>query len=145
MLTAFGWGFLAASSLILGGFIALAWRMPNRVLGGIMGFGSGVLISAVAYELVLDAFDSSAGNGGLALGLISGSLVFFAGDAYIDRMGGSDRKSMQGGQSEGSPLAIVLGIVLDGVPESIVLGLTLLSGESVGAAFLAAVFISNLP
>jgi ZIP family zinc transporter len=145
MLSAFAWGFLAASSLILGGVIALAWRMPNRVLGLVMGFGSGVLISAVAYELVLDAFDSSAGNGGLALGLITGSLVFYAGDALIDRMGGSERKSTQGAQAEGSPLAIVLGIVLDGVPESIVLGLTILAGGSVSAAFLAAVFISNLP
>jgi zinc transporter, ZIP family len=145
MLTAFGWGFLAASSLILGAVVALAWRMPNRVLGLVMGFGSGVLISAVAYELVLDAFDSDAGNGGVAMGLVAGSLVFFAGDELIDRMGGSDRKSSKGAQASGSALAIVLGTVLDGIPESIVLGLTLLGGGSVSAAFLVAVFISNLP
>ena len=145
MLSAFGWGLLAASSLLLGGLIALAWRMPNLVLGLVMGFGSGVLISAVAYELVQEAFDTSAGNGGLALGLISGSLVFFVGDGLIDRMGGSGRKSSQGGQASGSALAIVLGIVLDGIPESIVLGLTLVGGGGVSAAFLAAVFISNLP
>jgi ZIP family zinc transporter len=145
MLSAFGWGFLAASSLILGGVIALAWRMPNRVLGLVMGFGSGVLISAVAYELVQEAFDTAAGGGSLALGLISGSLAFFVGDGIIDRMGGADRKSSGGGQASGSALAIVLGIVLDGIPESIVLGLTLVGGGSVSAAFLAAVFISNLP
>jgi ZIP family zinc transporter len=145
MLSAFGWGFLAASSLILGAAIALVWRMPNRVLGLVMGFGSGVLISAVAYELVLDAFDSSAGNGGVAAGLITGSLVFFVGDELIDRRGGSDRKSPMGKQASGSALAIVLGTVLDGVPESVVLGMTLMGGGSVSAAFLTAVFISNLP
>jgi ZIP family zinc transporter len=145
MLTAFGWGFLAASSLILGGALALVWRLGNRPLGLIMGFGSGVLISAVAYELVQEAFDTSAGNGGVALGLITGSLVFFAGDGLIDRMGGSDRKSSGGAQAAGSALAIVLGIVLDGIPESIVLGLTLVGGGGVSAAFIAAVFISNLP
>src|SRR5262245_46386909 len=118
MLSAFGWGLLAASSLIVGGVIALMWRMPDRVLGLVMGFGSGVLISAVAFELVQEAFDTSAGDGGLALGLVSGSLVFFAGDGLIDRMGGADRKRSGGRQASGSPLAIVLGIVLDGIPES---------------------------
>ena len=145
MLSAFGWGFLAASSLILGGVFALVWRLPNRALGMIMAFGSGVLISAVAFELVQEAFDTAAGGGGLALGLISGSLAFFVGDGIVDRMGGADRKSSGGAQTSGSALAIVLGIVLDGIPESIVLGLTLVGGGGVSAAFLAAVFISNLP
>jgi ZIP family zinc transporter len=145
MLSAFAWGFLAASSLILGGVFALVWRMPERVLGMIMAFGSGVLISAVAYELVQEAFDTSAGDGGVALGLITGSIAFFAGDRIIDGMGGSDRKSSAGRQASGSALAIVLGIVLDGIPESIVLGLTIVGGGGVSAAFLAAVFISNLP
>jgi zinc transporter, ZIP family len=54
-------------------------------------------------------------------------------------------KTATGDQESGSALAIVLGTVLDGVPESMVIGLTLLEGGSVGAAFLAAVFISNLP
>jgi len=63
----------------------------------------------------------------------------------IDRRGGSERKSMSGAQEAGTPLAIVLGIVLDGVPESAVLGLTLLQGEGIAFALLAAVFLSNLP
>jgi zinc transporter, ZIP family len=63
----------------------------------------------------------------------------------IDRMGGADRKRSGGGQQEGSPLAIVLGIVLDGIPESLVLGLTIVVGGSVSAAFLVAVALSNVP
>jgi zinc transporter ZupT len=60
---AFFWGFLAASSLVMGGVVALHWTIPERVLGGVMGFGSGVLISAVAFELVQEAFDTSHGDG----------------------------------------------------------------------------------
>jgi zinc transporter, ZIP family len=145
VLGAFAWGFVAASSLIVGGVIALRYRIANRLLGLVMAFGSGVLISAVAFELVEEATDTAGGNGTVALGLLAGSCVFFAGDMVIDRMGGARRKDVGGDQADGSGAAIVLGIVLDGIPESIVLGLTLVGGGSVSAAFLAAVFISNLP
>ena len=145
MSTAFAWGALAASSLLLGGVIALVFRVSGRVLGLILGFGAGVLISAVAYELVEDAFSTSEGGAWVAAGLAAGALVYFVGDELIDRRGGEKRKSMGGEQEEGTALAIVLGIVLDGIPESVVIGLTLLEGGSVGVAMLVAVFISNLP
>ena len=74
-----------------------------------------------------------------------GACIFFAGDSYIDHLGGQHRKRSSGLQAEGSPLAIVLGIVLDGIPESIVLGLSLLTGGEIGLALLAAVFLSNVP
>jgi zinc transporter, ZIP family len=142
---AFGWGLLAASSLLIGGLLVLRVQVSDRVLGLIMAFGAGVLISAVAYELVDEAFTTSHGAGGIALGLPAGALVFFLGDEVIDRMGGSDRKSMSGKQEAGTALAIVLGIVMDGIPESVIIGLTLLQGGGVGAAMLVAVFLSNLP
>jgi zinc transporter, ZIP family len=141
----FAWGVLAGSSLVLGGVLALAFPIGRLALGLIMAFGSGVLISAVAFELVDEAFETSAGYGGVALGLFAGSAVFFAGDALIDRVGGADRKHSGGNQAAGSALAIVLGIVLDGIPESLVLGLTVLEAGAVSAAFLVAVFLSNLP
>jgi len=144
MLESFAWGFLAASSLIVGGAFALRRNVGNRTLGLIMGFGGGVLISAVAFELVEEAFNTAGGQGSVALGLFAGSAVFFAGDTLIARMGGADRKHSGGRQAEGSALAIVLGIVLDGIPESIVLGLTVLEG-GVSAAFLVAVTLSNVP
>jgi ZIP family zinc transporter len=142
---AFFWGFLAASSLLAGGLLAIWFRIGERLLGWIMAFGSGVLISAVAYELVAEGYETGGGTGGLALGVSAGALTFFAGDALIDRMGGSERKSMSRAAGSGSALAIVLGIVLDGIPESAVIGLGLLQGEGVGLALLAAVFLSNLP
>jgi ZIP family zinc transporter len=142
---AFFWGVLAGSSLILGGVVAHRAPVGRRVLGLVMGFGAGVLISAVAYELVQEAVDTSAGGGGVALGLFAGCGTFFLGDTLIARMGGGDRKASGGEQAGGAALAIVLGIVLDGVPESVVLGLTVLETGSVSAAFLVAVLLSNLP
>jgi ZIP family zinc transporter len=142
---AFGWGALASSSLVLGALVTWQFRIGRRLLGMIMAFGAGVLISAVSFELVSEAHDTSAGSGGVGLGLLAGCAVFFVGDALIDRLGGADRKDSDGGQADGSPLAITLGIVLDGIPESIVLGLTILEGGSVSVAFLVAVLLSNLP
>jgi ZIP family zinc transporter len=142
---AFGWGTLASSSLVIGAVIALRFRIPLRAIGLIMGFGAGVLISALSFDLVEEAVDKSSGGGWAVAGLFAGCLVFFGGDRLIDRYGGSGRKHATGGQEGGSPLAIVLGTVLDGIPESMVIGLTIYEGGAVGAAYLAAVFISNLP
>jgi zinc transporter, ZIP family len=145
MLAAFGWGLLAASSLLIGGVLALQIEVSRRVLGLVMAFGAGVLISAVAYELVAEASQTADRGWAVALGLFAGCAVFFVGDELIDRRGGVDRKRSHGGQAGGSALAIVLGIVLDGIPESIVIGLTLLEGGGVSLAMLVAVFLSNLP
>jgi ZIP family zinc transporter len=142
---AFLWGLVGGSSLVLGGVVALRFDISQRLIGLIMAFGGGVLISAVAYELVGEAFNTSAGSGGIGLGLFAGAGVFFGGDYLIDRLGGGERKHSGGAQASGSPLAIVLGIVLDGIPESIVIGLSLLEGGGVSVAVIAAVFLSNLP
>jgi ZIP family zinc transporter len=142
---AFGWGTLAASSLVIGALVALWFHLSLRVIGLIMGFGAGVLISAVSFDLIEEAADKSSGHGSVAAGVFAGCLVFFGGDQLIDRLGGSERKDADGDQEDGSPLAIVLGTVLDGIPESMVIGLTIFEGGEVGAAYLAAVFISNLP
>jgi len=145
MASAFGWGALAASSLVIGAVIALRVRLGLRTIGLIMGFGAGALISAVAFDLVQEAADSGADAAPIVIGILAGCLVFFGGDWLIDRKGGTRRKDPTGGQETGSPLAIVLGTVLDGIPESIVIGLTIVTGGAVGIAYLVAVFISNLP
>ncbi len=142
---AFGWGLLSASSLVIGSLLAIWLKINLRTIGLIMGFGAGVLISAVAFDLVEEAHEKSSGHGAVAWGLFIGCGVFFGGDWLISRMGGGDRKDAAGDQEGGSPLAIVLGTVLDGIPESMVIGLTIFQGGAVGAAYLAAVFISNLP
>jgi zinc transporter, ZIP family len=145
LIESFLWGLLASSSLLLGGLLALRLSPSRRAIGLVMGFGAGVLFSAVAYELFLEATETAKGSRIAAAGLFAGSFTFFAGDLLIDRMGGEDRKSMGGRQAAGVALAIVLGIVLDGIPESFVVGIDLLEGEGISIAFIAAVFLSNLP
>jgi zinc transporter, ZIP family len=141
------WGLFGASSLVLGGVVAIWVPLSREVRGLIMGFGAGTLISAVAYELVEDAFAAADGFAIVAAGLFAGAATFFTGDVLIDRMGGEKRKRSDAAQAAagGAALAIVLGIVLDGVPESAVIGLTLLEGGGVSVAMIVAVFLSNLP
>jgi len=142
---AFFWGFVGGAALLIGAAIAYLWDMPAKVLGGIMAFGSGVLISAVAFELVDEANRTTDGNWAVAVGMGAGAVVFFVGDVLIDRAGGSQRKSSEahGDDSKGS--AILLGTILDGIPESIVIGFGLIGGGAVSAAMVAAVILSNLP
>jgi ZIP family zinc transporter len=135
VIEAAAWGALGASSLLLGALVAFRVRMRQRTLAMIMAFGSGVLISAVAYELVEDAVELSANGLAVGAGFAGGALVFFLGDELIDR------RTAQGGQG----LAIVLGAVLDGIPESVVIGISLIGGGSVSVAVLVAVFLSNVP
>jgi zinc transporter, ZIP family len=144
---AFFWGLVGGSSLVIGGAMARRLPLTRRHVGLIMAFGAGVLISAVAYELVHEAFETSAGDGGIALGLLAGSAIFFGAGVLIDRLGQKRAESdpaAAGGPAQAGR-AIVLGIILDGIPESLVLGLTVLEAGTVSAAFLVAVFIANLP
>ncbi len=141
---AFLWGLVGGSSLVLGGAIALRAPITRRHVGLIMAFGAGVLISAVAYELVHEAFETSSGDGAIAIGLLSGAAVFFAAEVIIDRLGRA-RTTPVGVDTATAGRAIVLGIILDGIPESLVLGLTVLEAGTVSVALLVAVFIANLP
>ena len=139
------WGLVAGSSLVLGGVVALRVSISRRALGLIMAFGAGVLISAVAYELVHEALETSAGEGGVALGLLAGSAVFFGAEVMIDRLGSRRTRPSDDPQAAEAGRSLTLGIILDGIPESLVLGLTVLETGSVSVAFLVAVFIANIP
>ena len=138
---AFAWGLFAGSSLILGALIVFVRKPKQRSLGLIMGFGAGALISAVAYELIDEALTVGNGSGGTILGFFSGALAFYVGDSLIARFGSGSDDDGEGS----SGLSIVLGAVLDGIPESAVLGLTLVQTGEIGASMLVAVFLSNLP
>jgi ZIP family zinc transporter len=140
-----GWGTLAASTLVVGAVLAMVFRISLRWVGLITAFGVGVLISAVAFDLVEEASTTATADASVYVGLFIGCGVFFGGDWLIGRSGGGGRKDPTGSQKDGSALAIVLGSVLDGIPESMVIGLTIFEGGKVGAAYLIAVFISNLP
>ena len=141
------------------------------MIGLVMAFGAGVLISALDFYLTEEAYQS-AGATAAALGLAAGSLTFFTGDWLIDRQGGHRRKSpvhggvrlpepaadtgsgtgsspgsskAGSGAAASSGLALVLGALLDGIPESAAIGISLIGGGGVGIAMVAAVFLSNIP
>jgi ZIP family zinc transporter len=147
------WGLVAGSALLLGAFVGYAVRVPARVIATIMAFGAGVLLSAVSFELVGEAYE----QGGLApaaVGTLGGAVAFTAGNAWLARRGARDRKRSghHAGQAQpserqqgGSGLALALGALLDGVPESAVIGVSLLEGGAVSMVTVAAVFISNVP
>jgi ZIP family zinc transporter len=142
MASAFFWGLIATSSLVIGGLLGSWWTPGKRTLGVILGFGAGVLISAVAYELVFEAIHIAKLTGFPTMGFFAGAFTFFFSDKLIGRMSGS-----QGEATHQSNLVVplVLAIILDGVPESVVIGLGILKGGAVSVAMLVAVFISNLP
>ncbi len=143
MLAAAFWGFIGGLALLIGAALGLIWRVPSRVVGVVMAFGAGVLISAVAFELVEESFERS-GALPVVVGLVAGALTFYVGDWILDHRGGRHRKRSGGQQASGAAGAIVLGAMLDGIPESAAIGVSLLSG-GVGIAMVAAVFLSNVP
>jgi zinc transporter, ZIP family len=143
MAAAFGWGALGAAALLVGAVIAYQLSPSRSVIAVVMALGTGLLIGSVAYELVDEALKHRA-VAWVALQVLVGAAVFTVGDRLLTRRGGGDRKDPTGAQAEGSPLAIVLGSVLDGIPESLVLGLTVLQG-GVSLSLLVGVALSNLP
>ncbi|MFY9264716.1 MAG: hypothetical protein WAO61_04745 [Solirubrobacterales bacterium] len=145
MAEAFLWGLAGGVSLVLGALLVFVTTVGRRTLGVVMAFGAGVLISAVSFELVQEAVESTDGDWSVAIGLFSGAIVFFAGDTLIDRMGGQHRKNVEPPAAESNSKAILLGTILDGVPENVVIGLSLVRGAGVNAAVVVAVFLSNLP
>jgi ZIP family zinc transporter len=143
MLEAALWGLVTAGSLLLGAAIAIAARPSDRTVGLTIALGSGALIAAIAYELVLEAFETSFGLA--AAGFTLGAVAFYAGDWTIDRRGGHGRKKLAGPQLGSAASAIVLGTVLDGIPESFVLGASLRTDGAVPIAVVVGVFVSNVP
>lgn len=143
------WGLLAGGALVIGAVLAWFLRVPRKVVASVMAFGAGVLISALAFELV-DEAETSGGLLPTAIGFMAGAVVYVAANIVLARHGARHRKRSGDEQpseqdQQGSGAAIAIGALLDGIPESVVLGLSLLGGGGVGVPVLAAIFISNLP
>jgi len=135
---ALGWGAVAASSLVLGALLGLARSWSAQLIGLILAFGAGALVSAVSFEL----WEEGADEGSLrsvAFGLAAGALLYFTLARAIARRSGQ----AGGGEDAGAPLA--LGALLDGIPEQAVLGIGLGAGKAVSVGLLVAIFVSNLP
>ena len=139
MTAAFGWGALAASSLVVGAFLGLLRQWPSRLMGLVLAFGAGALISAVSFDLAQEG--ARLGDTGVTgAGLAVGGLTYFALNRVIER-----RNRNASGESGNAGSALALGAFLDGIPEQAVLGIGLAAGEGVSVGLLVAIFVSNLP
>jgi ZIP family zinc transporter len=145
------WGLLAGSALLVGAAIGYFAHVPQRLIAAIMAFGSGVLISALSFDLMDEAFKRG-GFGATAAGFLGGAVVYTVANWYLAKQGAKHRKRsghdvQQPSESEdnGSGTAIAVGALLDGVPESIVIGLSMIEGGVVSLVAVVAIFLSNIP
>lgn len=143
------WGLLSGSALVIGAVIGFRLNVPRKMVALIMAFGSGVLISALSFELMEEAFEHG-GIVGTAIGFVAGAGIFTVANLILARQGAKHRKRSgehqpTEGEDEGSGMAIALGALLDGIPESIVIGLSLVTGGAVSWVAVVAIFMSNLP
>ncbi|OMB96202.1 hypothetical protein A5733_12185 [Mycobacterium sp. NS-7484] len=136
MLSALTWGLVAASSLLIGAVAGVIRDWNRRLVGLVLGFGAGALISSISFELAEEGFRAS-GAWAVALGLAVGAVVFYAADHAVDRLG------RNGTQTAGLPL--LLGALLDGIPEQAALGIGIAGGAGVSLALVVSIFVSNLP
>ncbi len=147
------WGLLAGSGLLIGAVIAVGsrGRLSHRIVAAVMGFGGGVLIAVLSIELMESAFRSGgplAATAGLLLGAATFSFCNWRlakhGARHRNRCGDCVQQPSEA-EHRGSGLAIAVGAVLDGIPESLVIGVSLLGGERFGPGLVAGFFLANLP
>lgn len=144
MIAALAWGGLAASSLLIGALAALARGWSRRLIGLVLAFGAGALISAVSFELALEG-SKTGGFAALAVGLALGGVTYYVMDGVVEHAGKAGRARERRKSGTGAGPALALGAFLDGIPEQLVLGIGLAGGDRISVGLLCAIFVSNLP
>ncbi|MCC9135620.1 ZIP family metal transporter [Pontibacter silvestris] len=143
------WGLLAGSALLLGAAMGYYIPIKQHVVAAIMAFGSGVLISALSFDLMSEAYEQG-GFYPTALGFLGGAAIYTLANWVLAKQGAKHRKRSGHQQpseedNSGSGHAMAIGALIDGIPESIVIGISMIAGGAVSLVAVAAIFLSNLP
>jgi ZIP family zinc transporter len=143
------WGLVSGSALLVGGLVGYYKQVSARMIGVIMAFGSGVLISALAFELMEKAYQGG-GFRAAAVGFITGAIIYSVANHLLSKRGAKHRKRSGQHQSAekdnpSSGTAIAVGALIDAIPESVAIGLSIIHGGAVSIAAVVAIFLSNVP
>lgn len=140
------YGAISGLALVVGAFVGLTFNLKQKVIAAFMAFGSGVLICALTFGLMEEAFHHG-GFDAIITGFLAGGIVFIGGDYLLHIYGGRRhrRRPLYQSRRETGGRVITLGAVLDGIPESIALGIALFNSAATGFLMLVAIFLSNFP
>ena len=144
------WGAITSSSLLIGSVIGYRFNLQQKIVAGIMAFGSGVLISALAFDLIEEAFNIS-GYKAVSFGFLAGAIIYTSANISLNKYGARHRKksnlnTLKKNELENiNDVGIALGALIDGIPESIIIGISLIEGSTFSLVTIIAIFISNIP
>jgi ZIP family zinc transporter len=143
------WGLVSGSALVIGSLAGYYLKISQKAVAIIMGFGAGVLISALSFDLMDEAYKTG-GFASTAAGFLSGAIIYSVANYFLSKKGARHRKRSEKQQAtesdqKGSGMALALGALLDGIPESIAIGISMIQGGAVSVATVIAIFISNIP